>query len=176
MNFELGLIKKQHGGDFPIGSYWNMVSLSSSIKQTLSACQLPTSNSFIDFKSYNTSVKPLWTFDVFNTFILNAKVRPIRHHELYSACVNFYLFLVWRYSAETSQELFGFSPCTGEQCHFYACFNHYYLANTICDWFHPALIKHFSLILHENWNNQLTFVHFQPEFPHLSKSACYNHD
>ena len=77
---------------------------------------------------------------------------------------------------EIGLETVGFLPCTGEHCQFYACYNNYYLASTICDSFHPALIKHSSLILHENQNNQLAFLCFQLEIPDLSKYACYNYD
>ena len=131
---------------------------------------LSRSNCFIDFESGITSVKLFSTFNVFNTFILVANVRPIRCLKTVFSLCQHLPFLVWRCSAETNQELYGFSPCTGEPCQLYACFNHYYLANTICDWFHAVLIKHSSPILHENQNNHLTFLCFQPEVLHLLKN------
>ena len=79
MIYDPGLIKKQDGGEIPIGRHWNMVSLWTQFRHILSSYQLPRSNSFVAYKSYNTSVQLFWTFEGFNISST-------------SACVHFCLF------------------------------------------------------------------------------------
>ena len=40
-------------------------------------------------------------------------------------------FPAWQCSTEFSKKPFGFSTHTGEHCTVYACFHHYYIANSI---------------------------------------------
>ena len=54
MLLSTGLTRIQDGGEFPIGSHYNVVAFQTRIGSSLSACNLFSSQIFINYKSENT--------------------------------------------------------------------------------------------------------------------------